>query len=427
MKSFLRFGAYVVAFVAVLSVAGFGLRELLGSRNSDDQRAVLSTPPPVAPSPSAAPEFPPSAPVASSADAPATLAPASPAASPAATLALPPSAPVASSADAPAGLAPASSAASPAATLALPRSAPVASSAPAPAAPAASAISPSSSAAFDDEAARMKRADAARRLEAEMSRLEAREREQREGQVAMATARPFDAEMRRHSSAALREAAIRDEKENKDELEHFFPWPPPPSTARVTYANIFADRKRFSNIAQAASFLEHKLAEAGFARQWSYFKLPDEKAGFGLVSKMEQIDPKTARRLPGTQGWTTDRVASASDMAWWNWGFAIQRPVGEYRVFVLIVSTRPTPDKPAKDLRENEKATFFRAQEWVSGGRGSLTSDIASLPLTANHALTVRLYEFRQQDKGTANFVPSSPLPLEQHLAGAGINLEPQR
>jgi len=398
-------------------------------------RAALASPPSVtaAPSPLATPALPPSALTAPGSSEPVIQ-------SPRATLAPAPSEPVASSA-----------AASP--ILPFPRF----SASPLPAPPAAAAESttvPRPS--FEEDARR--RFEEASRLEAkserEMSRLardgtaeekrkleallrermaaeeasrEQTAREQGQAQVAMATARPPAPPDTRRQSSALKEAALRDEKENKDELENFFPWPPPPASARITYARIFEDRKRFSNVGQAASFLEDKLAQAGFARQWSYFKLPDERAGFGVVSKMEQIDPKTAKRLPGSQGWTTDRVASASEMAWWSWGFAIQRPVGQYRVFVLIVSTRPTPDKPAKDLRENEQATFFRAQQWVSGGKGSLTSDIATLPLNANHALTIRLYEFKQQDKGASNLVPSSPLSLEQHLVGAGIDLGQQR
>jgi GAF domain-containing protein len=423
MKFFIRFGAYAVAFGFVVGVC-WGLYELFWTQTSglrvgsSPAVRVAVTPSGPAVAPRAPSALAPVAPAVSSAGAPATstqpsfpppsssqAVPTVPSASrplalpPRTALASPPSAPVASLA-------------SPSPILPFPQS-----NASRPSAVAAAAPPPS----FEEEARRQ--FEEARRLEARRMAEEAmrdeRERQQRQAQVAMTAARAEPE--RQRQSGTQQQAALRDE--SKEELENFFPWPPPPSSARITYPKIFADRKRFPNVGQAASFLEDKLAQAGFERQWSYFKLPDEKAGFGLVSKMEQIDPTTAKRLPGAQGWTTDRVASASDMAWWSWGFAIQRPIGQYRVFVLIVSTRPTPDKPAKDLRENEKATFRRAQEWVSGGRGSLTPEIAALPLTSNHGLTIRLYEFKQQDKGIASFISSPPLSLEQHLAGAGINL----
>ncbi len=425
MKFFIRFGAYALAFGFVVGVC-WGLYEFFWTQTSGSHVALSPTATAVTPSgPAVAPRAPtalaPVAPAVSSAGAPATptqpffprpsssqAVPNVPSASrpvalpPRTALASPPSAPVASSA-------------SPSPVLPFPQS-----NASPPSAVAAAAPPPS----FEEEARRQ--FEEARRLEArqgmaEGTMREERAQQQRQAQVAMTAAARAEPQRQRQSETQQK-AALRDE--SKEELENFFPWPPPPSSARITYPKIFADRKRFPNVGQAASFLEDKLAQAGFERQWSYFKLPDEKAGFGLVSKMEQIDPTTAKRLPGARGWTTDRVASASDMAWWSWGFAIQRPIGQYRVFVLIVSTRPTPDKPAKDLRENEKATFFRAQEWVSGGRGSLTPDIAALPLKSSHALTVRLYEFKQQDKGVASFISSPPLSLERHLAGAGIYLE---
>jgi hypothetical protein len=221
-------------------------------------------------------------------------------------------------------------------------------------------------------------------------------------------------DLERHSKQAV------DERE----LDNFFPWPPPPASARTTLPpTLFSDRRRFTVVGDASGFLESTLRRAGFDGQWSYFKLPDERAGFGLISQMEQIDAETGKPLPGAGRWTS-RVIGAAQMPWWSSLVAMHRPVGHYRVFVFMVSTKTTPDKSPKDLKEEDKANLALARYWASGGKGSLTGDIAALPMTPSHRLTVRLYEFSQEDKGKSILVQPASLTPMQHLASAGINLE---
>jgi hypothetical protein len=294
----------------------------------------------------------------------------------------------------------------------------------------ASALGSSSKAAVDDEDSATWRKAYEKELmqreaaEREMSRRRAQEAAEMETSRKQAleadVARLRERQARLEASTAQKKQGPVDDRE----LENFFPWPPPPASARTTLpSSVFADRKRFAVIGDAAGFLEQRLREAGFDGQWSYFKLPDERAAFGLISQVEQIDPESGKALAGASRWTS-RVVQADQTSWWGSLFSVYRPVGHYRVFVFIVSTKPTPDKSPKDLKEEEKANLAMARYWASGGKGSLTKDIAMLAMGSSHRLTVRVYEFDQEDKGKSRLVQPAALSPMQHLAGAGIKLE---
>jgi outer membrane protein OmpA-like peptidoglycan-associated protein len=205
-------------------------------------------------------------------------------------------------------------------------------------------------------------------------------------------------------------------------LETFFPWPPPPASARKTMpAEIFGDRARFESIGRVADFLEAALRHGGFD-DWSYFSLRGEDAGFGLVSHMEQISPTTGHPLSATSRWA-DRAYAAATMSFLDSLLTIKRPIGHYRAFVFIFSAVQTPENPPNDPKPDSLATLALARQWTARGKRYLPSEIRSLPMGDNHRLTVRIYEFEQQDKGNSELVKSSAWTVMQHLELAGIDL----
>ena len=198
-------------------------------------------------------------------------------------------------------------------------------------------------------------------------------------------------------------------------IEEFFPWPPPPASALTTLPkSLFGDAKRFRHVADAAEFIEQSLHNAGFD-QWGYFSLPDEPAGFGLVSRLEQFDPKTGDALAGGSRWSME-LAGARDISVWRALFMLHRPFGRYRLFVFVLSTQPTADKSSE-----KPATMELAQWWNNRGRRFLPDDIGQRNLTPAHRLIVRVYEFNQEDKGPSELVPHSSFNASQHLKAAGI------
>ncbi|PWT81153.1 MAG: hypothetical protein C5B58_10250 [Acidobacteria bacterium] len=205
-------------------------------------------------------------------------------------------------------------------------------------------------------------------------------------------------------------------------LENFFPWPPPPASARTTFsAALLSDKKRFKNVGDVATLLEHALHQGGFD-DWSYFSLPDERVGFGLVSRVEQIDPQTGTPLADRARWA-DRVYAAETMSFMSQLLEIQRPVGHYRAFVFVLSTKPTPDLSPPNLKDEDRATLQLARTWIRRGSRFLPDELQQLPITSSHRITVRVYEFEQTDKGPSSLVANSPWTVSQHLKSAGIQL----
>lgn len=194
----------------------------------------------------------------------------------------------------------------------------------------------------------------------------------------------------------------------------FFPWPPPPASTRMTLPENAFDRAGMPTLKQAAETIETALRAAGFG-DWGYFSLPEEEGGFGLVTRIEQIDDG-GRPLAGSARWMV-RPYAAATMTSLQSLTSIRRPTGRYRVFVFVLSAKPIVDNPT------EQATMPLAYEWNRRGQPRLGQEIAAAKMTDRHALTVRVYEFEHTDKIAALFNPLSQWNATEHLKAAGIAL----
>ena len=194
----------------------------------------------------------------------------------------------------------------------------------------------------------------------------------------------------------------------------FFPWPPPPASTRMTLPESAFDRTAMPTLKQAAETIETALRGAGFG-DWGYFSLPEEEDGFGLVTRIEQINDG-GKPLEGAARWLV-RPFAAATMTPLQSLTSIRRPTGRYRVFVFVLSAKPTVDNPT------ELATMPLAYEWNRRGQPRLGQEIAASPMTDRHAMTVRVYEFEQTDKIASVFNRSSQWTATEHLKAAGIVL----
>lgn len=194
----------------------------------------------------------------------------------------------------------------------------------------------------------------------------------------------------------------------------FFPWPPPRASTRMTLPESAFDRTAMRTLKQAAETIETALRGAGFG-DWGYFSLPEEEDGFGLVTRIEQINDG-GKPLEGAARWLM-RPYAAATMTPLQSLTSIRRPTGRYRVFMFVLSAKDTVDNPTA------QATMPLAQEWNRLGQPRLGQKIAALPMTDRHAMTVRVYEFEQADKIPAVFEASSRWTAVEHLKAAGIVL----
>ena len=194
----------------------------------------------------------------------------------------------------------------------------------------------------------------------------------------------------------------------------FFPWPPPPASARMTLPENAFDRAGMPTLKQAAETIETALRAAGFG-DWGYFSLPEEEGGFGLVTRIEQINDD-GKPLAGAARWMV-RPFAAATMTPLRSLVSIHRPVGHYRVFVFVLSAKSAVDNPT------EQATLPLAYEWNRRAQPRLGREISASPMTERHAMTVRVYEFEQTDKIVSLFDTSSQLTVPEHLKAAGIVL----
>jgi hypothetical protein len=201
--------------------------------------------------------------------------------------------------------------------------------------------------------------------------------------------------------------------------EYFFPWPPPRASCVTTFTTSLSDKPYgFSTIGDVADYIATALKKGGID-QLSYFSLPDDPFGYGMATRVEQIDPKTAKPLAGKARWE-ERVHLAGGISFFDLIVLTERPKGRYRSFVFIMSAKPTPDNPD----ESVIASLPLARRWSGRGDRFLSPEMRQIRVTPAHHLSVRVYEFEHEDKGQPRFVESSSWTASQHLAADGIQLE---
>lgn len=199
-------------------------------------------------------------------------------------------------------------------------------------------------------------------------------------------------------------------------LPEFFPWPPPSASAQATFpAGLLGDRRQFSTVGRVSDMLEAALLGCGFGfDDWAYFSIPAEPDAFGLVTRLEQIDPAKGTPLVGSARWA-ERVHATTMMSFWQSLTMLSRPKGHYRVFVFVLSKQRTPEHPG------DRATMTVARGWTSTGKRFLPEDTRKLTMATAHRLTVRVYDFSYEDKGTSRNISS--WPASEHLRSAGVTI----
>ena len=131
--------------------------------------------------------------------------------------------------------------------------------------------------------------------------------------------------------------------------EYFFPWPPPRASCVTTFsASLSGKPYAFGTIGDAADYIVTALRKGGI-EQLSYFSLPDDPLGYGMATRVEQIDPQTAKPLAGKARWE-ERVSFTGGISFFDLILLTERPKGRYRSFVFIVSAKPTPDNPSDSV-----------------------------------------------------------------------------
>src|SRR5262245_33635250 len=203
-----------------------------------------------------------------------------------------------------------------------------------------------------------------------------------------------------------------------DEIEEFFPWPPRWPTSRWPAApDLFSDRDRFQTLANVNDFLREKLQEEGYD-EYGYFKIKD--TGFAIVTHLERInkkgEPDPAKRFDPSL-----KPTSSFNLAEYVYRLFLGA-TGHYRVFVFLFTPELVePQPPSKQIE------YSLAREWNQHGTDVLPPDLGALPVTAEHKLTVLVYEFiyREREKAPPYVLSSGGINPVQHLAATKIKLRP--
>jgi hypothetical protein len=201
-------------------------------------------------------------------------------------------------------------------------------------------------------------------------------------------------------------------------IEEFFPWPPRWPTSRWLAApDLFSDRNRFSTLANVNDFLREKLQQAGYG-DYGYFKIKDR--GFAIVTRLERInekgEPDLAKRFDPSL-----KPTSSFNLAEYVYRLFLGA-TGRYRVFVFLF----TPEL-IESQQPGRQIEYALAREWNQHGTDALPPNIGALRVTAEHKLTVLVYEFiyREREKAPPYVLSSGGINPIQHLAATKITLRP--
>ncbi len=163
-----------------------------------------------------------------------------------------------------------------------------------------------------------------------------------------------------------------------------FPWPPPRPTVRAVLERDAAFAGA-ANLGDTAERLSRALRAAGYESP-AFYSAP---GGYAMAARLEQIEADGTPR-PVPMRWSAAlpqrEVFSLGDY----FKALFSAPEGHYRVIVFVVSDRPFATSDTGTSREE-------ADAWLHGGLNVLPAAIAGLPLTAGHACTALIYQFRKQ------------------------------
>lgn len=188
---------------------------------------------------------------------------------------------------------------------------------------------------------------------------------------------------------------------------------PAPSVRANLPARLFGDPQRISDVSRV---LAGALADAGYD-DIGYYRVPN---GFALVTETERIHDDGRPYEGGARFVFESQPLLRAQQIFDEFprGF-LERlrnaDPGRYRVIVFLVTTRPVTTGRAR-------AEFSDAEAWTDSGADFLPSAIGNKPFTADHNISVLVYEFRRASVGAdPAFVTADAIPVRSHLRATGL------
>lgn len=181
------------------------------------------------------------------------------------------------------------------------------------------------------------------------------------------------------------------------------------------YTATTMNRSFFADL-HTLGMVSNKICRALYSRGYrsrSYFSV---KNGFALVTQMEQYDRTNATSRAEPTRWLPNPVRenfagildAISSAIWPNKGY--------FRIFVFVVTDSPY-------LSSGEKVSKKEAEAWLCKGTQGLPKDIAGKSFTADHTVSVLVYEFEVPESTlkAKQICPTPYFNAEIHLKKAGI------
>jgi hypothetical protein len=202
---------------------------------------------------------------------------------------------------------------------------------------------------------------------------------------------------------------------NAAALPPSLPWPPPYTPIRGLVdpekfrEALGAGPHTFNN---AAGFLRRALADAGYGTV-RYLGAP---GGFAMITQIEQID-EDGVPLDDLKQRYSDSIAWEPAPFWDPVRILLalfEAPRGYFRIIKLVVTDQHFGSNAAP-----ETAEVFEA--WQQEGLSTLPPDERSKDLTADHDVTVLIYEFYKEDDAEPPRISQRRIPPRQHLGHTSL------
>lgn len=145
----------------------------------------------------------------------------------------------------------------------------------------------------------------------------------------------------------------------------------------------------------------------------SYYYAPN---GFALLTPIEQIR-SDGTALEGVERWQDFPAGSDFEGILAYLASLVQPQHGYFRLFVFVVADRPIRNSGG-DMGADE------AKEWLKDGGGWLPPEIGNRLLTANHKISVYIYEFKAPESTKIIAEECDPfLTIREHLNRSGLQI----
>jgi hypothetical protein len=203
----------------------------------------------------------------------------------------------------------------------------------------------------------------------------------------------------------------------EDPIEEFFPWPPRWPTSRWhPAADLFADQQRYRTLGDVDDYLLKKIHAADY-HQYGHFRI--KNSGFAIVTKIERINDK-GEPDPQQRFDSSLNPTSSFNLAEYCYRLLFGGR-GRFRVFVFIFT--PEPVNPVRGTHMD----FPLVVSWEKAGASYLPPKIRAVPVTADHKLSILVYEFtyREGETEVPHALPDGGIDPGKQLEAANLRLLP--